>query len=98
MTVWLTVSEAAHRVGKSEATIYRWIRHGYIVQYASRISEDQLLQAESQMQHVGRPKNLPLEVRLNGHLLGTATIDVMDPTLRVALTVSGIYLEVRRNI
>ena len=58
MIGWLTVAEAAKRVGRSERTIYRWAeKHLVKVHTNGMIDERKLLAAdEAQRSRRGRPK------------------------------------------
>jgi excisionase family DNA binding protein len=57
---WLTVKEAAARVKRSEATIYRWIRDGDLIQPMTRVPEEQLLKVDVEMREKrGRPRKNP---------------------------------------
>lgn len=57
MTEWLTIEEAAKRLGKSTDTVYRWAREGLITIVGQRVLETQLLAADrTKRQRVGRPR------------------------------------------
>lgn len=57
---WLTVKEAAERVNRSEATIWRWIRNGDLIQPMTRVPEEQLLQVDEEKRSKrGRPRKNP---------------------------------------
>lgn len=57
MNGWLTVAEAAERVGKSTDTIYRWSRQGLFGIWGGLILEEKLLKADAfKRQRVGRPR------------------------------------------
>jgi excisionase family DNA binding protein len=65
---WLTISEAARRVGKSEATIYAWIRAGHIEKHemvrhdrlVAAVIEKRLLEADAKIKR-GRPPKISSE-------------------------------------
>ena len=62
MKSWMTVEDAAKRVGKSTDTIYRWARGGHIRILNGLIPEAQLLKTEKMMrQRKGRPRALESE-------------------------------------
>lgn len=46
---WLTVREAAERVGRSFVTIKRWRRQGEITVVVGRVRESQLLEVDRRM-------------------------------------------------
>lgn len=61
--VWLTIPDAARRVGRSRATIYRWAEYNPATGRAlldirgGRVNEEQLLAVEQHMRsRVGRPR------------------------------------------
>ena len=56
---WLTVAEAAVRVGRSERTVYRWADGGHVVILLGRVAETQLLEADRAMRRRrGRPRKV----------------------------------------
>lgn len=57
MKGWLTVAEAAERVGKSTDTIYRWSREGLFGIWGGLVPEEKLLKADAyKRQRIGRPR------------------------------------------
>lgn len=58
MSAWLTVAEAAKRIGKAPGTIYKWNRWGALPIIAGRVNEETLVEVDSQMREkIGRPRN-----------------------------------------
>lgn len=56
MTTWLTIEDAAERVGKSERTIRNWIDAGLTATFG-RVREDELLECDRLMRsRRGRPR------------------------------------------
>lgn len=57
MTTWLTLEQAAQRVNRSTATIYRWGRQDLLTIVGGRVLERQLLEADRRKrQSIGRPR------------------------------------------
>lgn len=59
--MWLTIGDAAKRVGKSPDTIYRWIRRGKLQKYemsqGASVMEKALLEVDRDVrQRRGRPR------------------------------------------
>lgn len=46
---WLTIEEAAQRVGRSKPTIYRWVSEGLLKVISNRIRESQLVDVEREV-------------------------------------------------
>lgn len=60
---FLTMEQAAKRVGKTERTIRNWIRAGQITHRAGYIREDDLLEADRVMRsRRGRPQKVAVDV------------------------------------
>lgn len=55
MSGWLTIEEAAQRVGKSPDTIYRWIRQGHLRAFGGKVVEAHVVVAAAQVRR-GRPR------------------------------------------
>ncbi|WP_166789722.1 helix-turn-helix domain-containing protein [Cryobacterium fucosi] len=57
MKGWLTLDEAAARVGRSKRTIYRWVQDGSLTIHVDRVIEEKLLKVDlAKRQRVGRPR------------------------------------------
>ncbi len=56
---WLTLAEAAERVGRTNRSIRSWVQAGHIKPMLGRVRESELLAAEKLMRsrmHGGRPR------------------------------------------
>lgn len=54
---WLTIAEAAQRVGRSEVTIRRWVQREKLAMFAGRISEQSIVETAQRVatRKGGRP-------------------------------------------
>lgn len=56
---WLSLPEAAVRVGRSQRTIRRWIESRHLTPILGRVRESTLLEADALMRSkIGRPRKL----------------------------------------
>lgn len=56
---WLTLAEAAERVGRTSRSIRAWVQAGHLKPMLGRVRESELIAAEKLMRsrmHGGRPK------------------------------------------
>ena len=54
---WLTLTEAAERVGRTERTLWRWRRQGLVRFWLGRVNEAKLLEADRLARsRMGRPR------------------------------------------
>lgn len=68
--VWLTLADAATRVGRSERTIRRWITTGRLRAYLGRVDEHALLLADRDARlarNTARGASLQVKPRMCSH-------------------------------
>jgi hypothetical protein len=101
---WLTIAEAAARVGRSEGTIRRWRRDGIISSAFGRVREDELVRAEAAVRLPGKPKapdptrSTVVPLMYDGVMVGTATVDPNTGTMTAVISDPSISARVGQFI
>ncbi|KAA9110168.1 helix-turn-helix transcriptional regulator [Microbacterium rhizomatis] len=70
---WLSIKESAARVGRSEATIYRWISEGLLTPLMGRIRESVLVEVEKSVRtrRKAQHESRDVVVVVDGQKVGT---------------------------